>query len=323
MSRMTLRQAVHVLIEACIGVAVAHDAKIIHSDIKPGNILCSDDFSVVKLADFGLAHAITASMSAVSGVRGTALYMAPELHEDAPLSVATDVFSFGMTTWQLLHSGVINPLGTNIVTISSKLARGQRPDFTRVDAPPALKDLVARCLAHDPTHRPASMWEVHRELKAIMQQLPDTSAPTNLAVLLSQPVLATHALPSGTIQLVEEAATSGFAAFVRARMRRQAAGVSVSRICRVVVDGSRTATYLNMFMREASCRSSNAMLRPANPPDAAFAAGLNTLKSVFERTCLGASPPCNIVFAWHGTPAQYVPTSLSVTTAVPFLILSP
>jgi hypothetical protein len=61
-----------------------------------------------------------------------------------------------------------------------------------------------------------------------------------------------------------------------------------------------------MFMQEASSRSKNAMLRPANPPDAAFAAGLNTLKSVFERTCIGASPPCNIVFAWHGTPAQYV-----------------
>jgi serine/threonine protein kinase len=308
MSRMTLRQAVHALVEASIGVAVAHDAKVIHSDIKPSNILCTDDFSVVKLADFGLAHAITASMSAVSGVRGTALYMAPELHEDAPLSVATDVFSFGMTTWQLLHAGVINPLGTNAVTISNKLARGQRPDFTRVDASPALKDLVARCLAHDPTHRPTSMWEVHRELKVILQQLPDTSAPTTLAALLFQPVLQQppHALPSGTIQLVDEAATSGFAAFVRARMRRQAAGVSVSRICRVVVGGSRTATYLDLFMREASSRSSNPMLRPANPSDAAFAAGLNTLKSVFERTCLGASPPCNIVFAWHGAPAQYV-----------------
>ena len=169
------------------------------------------------------------------------------------------------------------------------------------------------------------MWEVHRELMAILQQLPSTSAPTNLAVLLSQPVLQPplHALPSGAIQLVDEAATSDFAAFVRARMRRQAAGVSVSRICRVVVGGSRTATYLDLFMREASSRSSNPMLRPANPPDAAFAAGLNTLKSVFEPSCLGASPPCNIVFAWHGTPAQYVPTSLSVTTAVPFLISSP
>ncbi len=75
MQRMTLRQALHTLVEACVGVAVAHDAKVIHSDIKPGNILCSDDFSVVKLADFGLAHAVTVSMSAVSMARGTPLYV--------------------------------------------------------------------------------------------------------------------------------------------------------------------------------------------------------------------------------------------------------
>ena len=152
------------------------------------------------------------------------------------------------------------------------------------------------------------MWEVHRELKAILQQLPDTSAPTTLAALLSQPVLQQppHALPSGAIQLVEEAATSPFAAFVRARMRREAAGVSVGRICRVVVGGSRAATFLDLFLREASSRSSNPMLRPPNPPGAAYAAGLNKLKSMFERSSLGASPPCNIVFAWHGTPAQYV-----------------
>jgi hypothetical protein len=171
MQSMTLRQSVHALAEAAIGVAAAHDSQIIHSDIKPDNILCSDDFSVIKLADFGLAHAITASMSAVSGVRGTALFMAPELHEDAPLSVSTDVFSFGMMAWQLLHPGVTNPFGTNIVTISTKLGRGLRPDFSRADAPPALKELVARCLEHDPARRPASMWDVHRELKAILQQL--------------------------------------------------------------------------------------------------------------------------------------------------------
>ncbi len=108
----------------------------------------------------------------------------------------------------------------------------------------------------------------------------------------SQPVLQQppHALPSGTIQLVEEALMSP----------------SVGRICRVVVGGSRAATFLDLFLRDASSRSSKPMLRPPNPPGAAYAAGLNKLKSVFERSSLGASPPCNIVFAWLGTPAQYV-----------------
>ena len=48
------------------------------------------------------------------------------------------------------------------------------------------------------------------------------------------------------------------------------------------------------------------MLRPSNHTDAACVAGLSKLKGAFERTCLGPSPPCNIVFAWHGTPAQHV-----------------
>ena len=80
MQHMTLPQAVHALVEACIGVAVAHDAHVIHSDIKPANMLCSADFSVVKLADFGLAHAVTASLSSVSSARGTPLYVAHAWH---------------------------------------------------------------------------------------------------------------------------------------------------------------------------------------------------------------------------------------------------
>jgi serine/threonine protein kinase len=57
------------------------------------------------------------------------------------------------------------------MTILAKLGRGLRPDFTRADAPTSLRDLITRCLAHDPSQRPASMWEVHRELMAILQQV--------------------------------------------------------------------------------------------------------------------------------------------------------
>jgi serine/threonine protein kinase len=309
MHRMTLQQALHVLSDAALGLAVAHDACVIHSDIKPANVLCSDDYSSVKLADFGLAHAVTASLSTLSGGRGTLLYMAPELGDGLPLSSCTDIFSFGMMMWQVLHPGIQNPFGVLHNVIVRKLCNGERPDFTRADAPPALKELVVRCLAHDPTKRPASMWDVQRQLKAILQQLLDTSPPSTLAALLSQPALAapTSPLPLhlGT-SLADVPMTSDFAAFVRARVRREAAGVRISRICRVQLSSARMATHMDMFNREISSRSSNPMLRPANPTDAAFTAGLDKLKSAFERTCLGASPPCNIVFAWHGTPAQYV-----------------
>jgi hypothetical protein len=108
------------------------------------------------------------------------------------------------------------------------------------------------------------------------------------------------------VQLVDEPMTSVFAEYVMQRVRRQDAALRISRICRVNLSSARMATYTDLFMREASSSSSNPMLRPANPTDPACVAGLNKLQSLFERTCLGASPPCNIVFAWHGTPAQHV-----------------
>ena len=219
------------------------------------------------------------------------------------MSVATDVFSFGMLLRQVLHPHDPQPFGANAMTIMRKLDRGERPAFTRMDAPAAMRELVARCLSHDPSQRPLSMWEVHNELKAILQQLPDSTPPSTLAALLSQPHLscAPHALPSTGVQLVDESIT-----YVMQRVRRQDAALRISRISRVNVSSARMAMYTDLFMREASSRSSNPMLRPPNPTDPACVAGLGKLQSLFERTCLGASPPCNIVFAWHGTPAQYV-----------------
>jgi hypothetical protein len=195
------------------------------------------------------------------------------------------------------------------MVIMRKLDRGERPPFTCTAAPPALRDLVARCLAHDPARRPSSMWDLHRELRTILLQLSDDSPPSTLADLLAQPCLshALHVLPSApSMRLADEAMTSDFASFVRRHVRREAAGVRINRISRVTVNSARMSTYMDMFLREVNSRNSNPMLRPANSTHAAFAAGLDKLKMLFERTCLGPSPPCNIVFAWHGTPAQHV-----------------
>jgi hypothetical protein len=75
---------------------------------------------------------------------------------------------------------------------------------------------------------------------------------------------------------------------------------------RLHVTATREATFMDLFLREVNSCRSNPLLPPANPPNAACATGLKELKSVFEWTSLGPSPPCNIVFAWHGTPVQQV-----------------
>lgn len=98
---MSVKQAVHALAEVAIGIAVAHDARVIHCDIKPANILCSADLNTVKVADFGVAHVMNTSQSRLSTLRGTPLYIAPELTDDPQPSIRADVFSFGMTAWQV------------------------------------------------------------------------------------------------------------------------------------------------------------------------------------------------------------------------------
>ncbi len=136
---------------------MTHDKGILHADIKPANILLSDDCSDVKLADYGLSQALISMRASQSGVRGTSMFIALEHLDGAPTSVLCDVFSFGMTCWQTLHPTVVNPLGTTPTQIMFKLAQGKRPPFTRDDVPSALRQLVEACLAHEPHDRPPSM----------------------------------------------------------------------------------------------------------------------------------------------------------------------
>ena len=73
---------------------------------------------------------------------------------------------------QVFHPSDTEPFGKNPMIIMRKLDKGERPPFTRADAPPALRDLVNRCLHHDPTKRPRSMWDVQQELTDILHQMP-------------------------------------------------------------------------------------------------------------------------------------------------------
>ena len=131
------------------GVAEAlgaiHAAGLIHRDLKPSNILLAEDGPHV--IDFGVARAI--DDSGVTAQSGTPGFMAPEVLRGQPLTSACDVFALGMV---LAYAAGIRPFGLGLAEAIGYRVVHEEPDLTGLD--PQIRDLVAACLAKEPSERP-------------------------------------------------------------------------------------------------------------------------------------------------------------------------
>jgi Protein kinase domain len=131
------------------GVAEAlgaiHAAGLIHRDLKPSNILLAEDGPHV--IDFGVARA--ADASGITARSGTAGFMAPEVLLGQPLTPACDVFALGVV---LAFAAGIQPFGAGPPEAISYRVAHEEPDLSGLD--PQLRDLVAACLAKEPSERP-------------------------------------------------------------------------------------------------------------------------------------------------------------------------
>jgi hypothetical protein len=131
------------------GVAEAlgaiHAAALIHRDLKPSNILLAEDGPHV--IDFGVARAVDAS--GITARSGTAGFMAPEVLLGRPLTSACDVFALGVV---LAFAAGIRPFGVGPAEAISYRVAHEEPDLSGLD--PQLRDVVAACLAKEPSERP-------------------------------------------------------------------------------------------------------------------------------------------------------------------------
>jgi serine/threonine protein kinase len=144
------------IIKWCIQVVKAmlhaHSCGVIHSDIKPENVLVSEA-GVAMLSDFGSASFVDASNSTKS-LRGTAQFIAPEKAQTGA-TFATDVFAFGMMLWRAFHPDVDFGLGATDDEIKVSLGKSTRPSFNSNAMPSSLKELTTKCWHQDPKQRPS------------------------------------------------------------------------------------------------------------------------------------------------------------------------
>jgi hypothetical protein len=177
--RVPLDLAVALLRQICAGLHAAHTAadaegrplRVVHRDVKPGNVLVSRDGNV-KVSDFGIAKARQALHTSLIGeARGTAAFMAPEQRLGQLVDARTDVFGVAAIGFELITSLEID---LDLARLAKFGTAGwphlPAPRQVRPEVPAALEAILLRGLAYAAADRPASCAELEAELARIADE---------------------------------------------------------------------------------------------------------------------------------------------------------
>jgi beta-lactam-binding protein with PASTA domain len=176
--RLAPREALDVIERVLAGLAAAHDAGIIHRDVKPENVLLGNGTSV-KVADFGLARAASGVSHTRTGLLiGTAAYLAPEQVAANSSDERTDVYAAGVMLFEML-TGVQPHTGDTPLAVAYKHVNEvvPAPSSVNPELPPALDALVALGTSRDPELRPADARHYLKAITEVRRGMPLPAGP--------------------------------------------------------------------------------------------------------------------------------------------------
>jgi serine/threonine-protein kinase len=152
-------KALEIARQLCLGLAAAHESKVLHRDLKPANVML-DGRGRVRITDFGLAG-LADEIEASSERAGTPAYMAPEQMESGQVSVRSDIYSLGLLLYELF-TGKRAFDGESPKAVRRTRSSGSAPSMQSMSDPvdPAIERVIQRCLEPDPADRPPSVYAV-------------------------------------------------------------------------------------------------------------------------------------------------------------------
>ena len=169
--RLTVERTVDIISQACRGLQAAHDQSLIHRDIKPSNIFVMED-DTVKIIDFGVVH-LADGHSAVTGLKGTPVYMAPEQLEMKPATPLSDIFSLATVCYETLTGR--KPFARPTSAEVAEAIRSYIPPAAS-EINPAVNQLVSRtvhkAMAKQPWHRFSNAREFGDTLQKALRNEP-------------------------------------------------------------------------------------------------------------------------------------------------------
>jgi serine/threonine-protein kinase len=171
--KLSTGEAIAVMDHVLAALGAAHAAGLVHRDVKPENVLVTAD-GRVKVADFGLARAVSGSTVTTTGsvLMGTAAYLAPEQFEHGTADERSDVYSAGVVFFELL-TGTTPFQADSTYALLSKHANEDipSPSTRAAGIPPQIDGLVTWAASRDPQERPADAGELHDSLTDVRERL--------------------------------------------------------------------------------------------------------------------------------------------------------
>src|SRR5437667_596555 len=167
--QVLVENVAQILIDMSLGLEHVHESGYMHLDFKPENVLVTRNAGV-RLVDFDLAQPIPEKPTKTKKNPGTPAYMAPEQLLGQPISHRVDIFSYGVTAYELLTNQKPFPGETPAQILQKQLNRSDfvAPRQYNPDMPANLEKVILRCLELEPAKRHPFMGVMVRELQAAL-----------------------------------------------------------------------------------------------------------------------------------------------------------